>query len=67
MGYSTKIYRDKQIGYATNSEGDNHSGVLNYTGIGSTKRNNIYDIGENVMEWTTYGYVGFRSTLFVGL
>ncbi len=99
-----KFIETNNIGYATNSEGDNHSGVLNHTGIGSTKRNNIYDIGGNVMEWTTefytnqevpytgrgghynltasgfpaglrfncmksdaYGYVGFRSTLFVGL
>ena len=43
----------KNTGYATNSEGDNHSGSLNHTGIGSTARNNIYDMGGNVWEWTT--------------
>lgn len=41
------------VGYATNSEGDNYLGELKNTGIGSIPRNNIYDMGGNVMEWTT--------------
>ena len=39
--------------YATNCEGGNYSGNLNHTGVGSTPRNNIYDMGGNVGEWTT--------------
>ena len=94
----------KNVEYATNSEGDNYSGNLRHTGIGSTPRNNIYDMGGNVSEWTTevfsdgdgpctgrggnyasdastfpagvrgsleeasaYAFIGFRSTLYVGL
>ncbi len=48
-----KFIEAKNTGYATNSEGDNYSGSLNHTGIGSTARNNIYDMGGNVGEWTT--------------
>ena len=43
----------KNVGYSTNSEGDNYSGSLKHTGIGSIARNNIYDMGGNVAEWTT--------------
>ena len=42
--------------YATNCEGGNYSGNLNHTGVGSTARNNIYDMGGNVCEWTTEVY-----------
>ena len=38
--------------YAVNSEGDNYSGKLKNTGIETTPRNNIYDMGGNVIEWT---------------
>ena len=43
----------KNVGYSTNSKGDNYSGSLKHTGIGSIARNNIYDMGGNVAEWTT--------------
>ncbi len=48
-----KFIETKNAEYATNSEGDNYSGSLNHTGVGSTARNNIYDMGGNVWEWTT--------------
>ncbi len=51
-----KFIETSHVGYATNSEGDNYSGALKHTGIGSTPRNNIYDIGGNVAEWTTEVY-----------
>ncbi|MCI9000681.1 MAG: SUMF1/EgtB/PvdO family nonheme iron enzyme, partial [Clostridia bacterium] len=56
-----KFIETKNAGYATNSEGDNYSGSLNHTGVGSTARNNIYDMGGNVCEWTTevYSYQDF--------
>ena len=48
-----KFIETNHVGYATNSEGGNYSKALNYTGIGSAPRNNIYDMGGNVWEWTT--------------
>ena len=48
-----KFIETKNEGYATNSEGDNYSKTLKHTGMGSTPRNNIYDMGGNVWEWTT--------------
>ena len=55
-----KFIETNHVGYATNSEGDNYSGTLKHTGMGSTPRNNIYDTGGNVSEWTTevYSYGG---------
>lgn len=51
-----KFIETKNEGYATNSEGDNYSKTLKHTGMGSTPRNNIYDMGGNVWEWTTEVY-----------
>ncbi len=48
-----KFIETNHIGYATNSGGDNYSGTLKHTGIGSTPKNNIYNMGGNVREWTT--------------
>ncbi len=50
-----KFIETNHVGYATNSEGDNYTS-LQHTGMGSTPRNNIYDMGGNVWEWTTEVY-----------
>ena len=48
-----KFIETNHVGYATNREGGNYSGALKNTGIGSTPRNNIYDMGGNVWNLTT--------------
>ena len=51
-----KFIETNHVGYVTNSEGDNYSGNLNKTGENSTARKGIYDMGGNVLEWTTEVY-----------
>ena len=51
-----KFIEMRNIGYATNSEEENYSGGLKHTGIESIAKNNIYDMGGNVREWTTGNY-----------
>ncbi len=48
-----QFIENRNEGYATNSTGGNYSRILKHTGMGSIAKNNIYDMGGNITEWTT--------------